>query len=98
MGCHHSVKADSPAIKKLSEFAKSRQTIPWARIYTVPQIIWFSHASHALDAKISCDTCHGPVAGREVLFKEKPTNMYSCMDCHAKNKVSNGCDFCHNSQ
>lgn len=98
MGCHSAIKKDSPAIQKLAGFAKSKQAVPWARIYQVPEIVWFSHAAHATDAKIECAECHGAIAERDAVFKEKPTNMYSCMDCHAKRKVSNGCDFCHNSQ
>ena len=98
MGCHTSIKKDSPHVQQLAEFAKQRKPVPWARIYTVPDYVWFSHASHATDAKISCETCHGPVAEREVLAKEKPTNMYSCMTCHAKHGAPNGCDFCHNTQ
>jgi hypothetical protein len=98
MGCHVSVKSDSPHVKKLAEAAKSKTPISWARIYTVPDYVWFSHATHAVDKKIECAYCHGPVAEREVLFKEKPTNMHSCMQCHARHGAPNGCDFCHNTQ
>ncbi|MFN7925720.1 MAG: cytochrome c3 family protein [Bryobacteraceae bacterium] len=97
MGCHASIKSDSPAIRKLVGFAKAKEAVPWARVYKVPDTVWFSHATHATDAKIECAHCHGPIAEREAVFKEKPTGMYWCMDCHAKRKVSNGCDFCHNS-
>lgn len=98
MGCHTSIKADSPHIKTLAEHAKARKPLPWAKIYAVPDYVWFSHASHHQDAGIRCETCHGPVAEREVLGKEKPTNMHSCMKCHAQMGASNGCDFCHASQ
>ena len=98
MGCHVSIKSDSPHIKKIQEAMKSKTPIRWARIYQVPDYVWFSHASHHTDKKTECATCHGPVSEREVLFKEKPTNMYSCMDCHAKTGAPNGCDFCHNTQ
>lgn len=98
MGCHASIKKDSPAIRKLADFAKSKQPVPWVKVYKVPDYVWFSHAAHAQDAKIACTECHGPVADRDVLAKERPTNMLSCMQCHAKRNVSNGCDFCHNTQ
>jgi hypothetical protein len=98
MGCHAIVKPDSPAIKKLAEHAKSKTAVAWVKVYKVPDYVWFSHASHVTEAGVTCDTCHGNVAEREVMFKEKPTNMHSCMQCHAKNKAPNGCDFCHNSQ
>jgi hypothetical protein len=98
MGCHATVKKESAQIRKLAEFAQSRKPVPWARVYTIPAYVWFSHASHFTDAKIECQACHGPVGEREVLGKERPTNMHSCMQCHAKHGASNGCDFCHNSQ
>lgn len=98
MGCHTTIKKDSPHIAKLAEFAKTRKPVPWVSVYRVPAYVWFSHASHHTDAKIACETCHGPVAERDVLAKERPTNMYSCMQCHARMGASNGCDFCHNTQ
>lgn len=98
MGCHVSVKKDSPAIQKLAGFAKAKTPAPWAKIYSVPDYVWFSHAVHVKDAKLECASCHGPVAERDVLFKEKPTNMFSCMACHSSRGANNGCDVCHNSQ
>jgi hypothetical protein len=98
MACHIAIKKDSPHILKLAEFAKAKRKVPWAKVYEVPDYVWFSHASHFHDAKIQCESCHGPVAERDALFKEKPTNMTSCMQCHAEHGAPNGCDFCHNSQ
>jgi hypothetical protein len=98
MGCHKTVKKESPEIQKLAAFAAKNEPVPWVRIYQVPDIVWFSHASHARDAKIDCATCHGQVSERDVLFKEVSTSMNACMKCHAERKVSNGCDFCHATQ
>ncbi len=95
MVCHTAVKSDSPDILKLAKAAKAGETIPWVRIYRVPDYVWFSHALHAVDAEIECAACHGPVATREVLVQEKPTSMEFCMDCHAAQKASNGCEVCH---
>lgn len=94
MACHVSIKSDSPRIEKLAEFAAAGERVPWEQIYRVPAYVWFAHASHS-EADIGCEVCHGPVAEREVLFKEKPTNMVSCMDCHAAHNAPNDCDFCH---
>lgn len=98
MGCHVAIKKDSPDIQKLASYAKSKTAIPWVRVYTVPDYVWFSHAVHVNEAKLECESCHGPVSERAAMFKEKPTNMFSCMACHAKHKAPNGCDSCHNSQ
>jgi hypothetical protein len=98
MGCHSSVKKDSPEIQKLAEAAAKKQPVAWVRIYEVPDFVWFNHLSHAEDAKIGCDQCHGDVAQRDVLFKEKSTSMNACMACHAAKKAPNACDFCHATQ
>jgi hypothetical protein len=96
MACHAAIKADSPHIQKLAEAEKSKRPIEWVKVYKVPDYVWFSHQSHAVDAKVACETCHGPVAAREKIFKEKPTSMVSCMDCHAQHEAPNDCDLCHN--
>jgi Cytochrome c7 and related cytochrome c len=96
MSCHESIKTESAAIQKLAQHAKSGTSIEWVRIYTVPDYVWFSHKSHHRGAGLECETCHGPVAEREVIVKEKPTSMAACMDCHAKRRASNDCGFCHN--
>jgi hypothetical protein len=95
MACHQTIKADSPAIQKLAEFHKNEKPVPWERIYRVPDYVWFSHELHHKEAKIACETCHGPVAERDVLAKEKPTSMASCMTCHAEMQAANECDVCH---
>lgn len=95
MACHASVKADSAHIRKLAQFSAEGRPVPWNRVYKVPDFVWFSHASHAVDAAVSCEICHGPVAEREALFQERPTTMASCMECHAEYGASNDCDLCH---
>lgn len=96
MTCHETIKSDSPAIQKLAEHAKMGKPIPWVKIYKVPEYVWFSHQAHHKGAAIECETCHGPVAEREVIVNERPTSMQSCMACHAKRGASNDCGFCHN--
>lgn len=98
MVCHSTIKADSPDILKIARAIESGKTISWKRLYQIPDYVWFSHATHAVDAKIACKVCHGPVASREILSAEKPTSMDFCMDCHAARKASNGCDVCHSRQ
>ena len=96
MGCHATIKADSPAIQKLAEYARAKKPAPWVRVYRIPDYVWFSHAVHHKEANIGCEVCHGPVGERQVLTKEKPTSMASCMECHARNKAPNDCSgVCH---
>jgi predicted CXXCH cytochrome family protein len=98
MGCHSSIKKESPEIQKLAAFVAKKQPVPWERVYRLPDIVWFSHSVHVKEAKVECAVCHGAVAERDVLFQEKSVAMLTCMACHAQHKAANGCDTCHSSQ
>jgi hypothetical protein len=93
--CHALIKADSPAIKKLNGYNSEKKTVPWVRIYEVPDYVYFSHKVHFKRAKIDCQVCHGPVAERDALSKEKPTSMQSCIDCHKEKGAPVNCRACH---
>jgi hypothetical protein len=64
------------------------------RVYQTPDFVFFSHKNH-LKAGETCETCHGPVATREVLAKEVSTNMTACMNCHVQRGATTECFFCH---
>ena len=98
MGCHATVKTDSEAVKKLAVYSKDKKPVPWVRVYRVPDYVWFSHESHFKGAQIACENCHGTVGERDVLTKEKPTSMASCMECHAARKAPVECNFCHETR
>jgi hypothetical protein len=95
MGCHTTVKTDNPAIRKLAEFYETKRPVPWVKVYEVPDFVYFSHTVHYREAHIECESCHGPVAEREVIAKEKPTSMISCIACHEKSKATRECGTCH---
>jgi hypothetical protein len=93
MACHASIKTDSPAIQKLATYHRDKKPVPWARVYKLPDYVWFSHKRHA---KSTCEACHGPVAQRDVLARELPITMVACMACHEDHNAPNECNVCHN--
>jgi Zn ribbon nucleic-acid-binding protein len=97
MQCHTAVKKESSAIQKLAAFHEKKQPVPWVRVYQIPSYVLFSHKAH-VDAGATCETCHGPVAQRDVLWRETNISMGGCMDCHQKKQVSNDCGFCHEAK
>ncbi|MBM3798141.1 MAG: cytochrome c3 family protein [Acidobacteria bacterium] len=97
MGCHTSIKKDSPHIAKLAETHTSGRPMPWVRIYQIPSFVFFSHRAHS-EAGNTCAECHGPVAERDALRKELSTSMGACMDCHRSKKAPNDCTFCHEAR
>jgi formate-dependent nitrite reductase cytochrome c552 subunit len=95
MACHATIANDKPPIQKLSEFAKSGRPIPWVRVYTVPEYVFWSHRIH-LKARLTCETCHGPVASRDALWKENDPSMDWCVQCHQQKNAGLGCGTsCH---
>jgi hypothetical protein len=98
MACHTTIAKDRPAIQKLAGFARSKDPIPWIRIYTVPAEVYWNHRTH-LKAGMTCLLCHGDVAKMEVTAQA--TNvayMEGCIDCHRQQNVSTGCEFCHEAK
>lgn len=95
MKCHATIAAERPAIKKLAEYAKSKQPIPWVRVYKVlPGVTW-THRKH-VEAGVQCETCHGTVGDLETMSETTAvTGMSSCISCHQGRSVSTACTVCH---
>jgi c(7)-type cytochrome triheme protein len=97
MQCHSAIKADSPAIQKVAEAARTAKPLKWRRVYEIPTYVFFSHRTH-LNAENTCEDCHGPVAQRDVLAREADISMKGCMTCHTAKKASNDCTTCHDQR
>jgi len=95
MKCHATIATDRPAIEKLAEYAHSKQSIPWVRVYKVlPGITW-THRKH-LEAGVQCETCHGAVRDLDAMSETTAvTGMASCVSCHQARRVSEACAVCH---
>jgi hypothetical protein len=98
MNCHVAVKKDSPHIAKLTAYHSEGKKVPWVRVYRIPEYVFFNHAKHIAVDGVSCETCHGPVAQRDVLRREKEVSMQACMDCHRAKGARNECTFCHDQK
>ncbi len=71
MNCHRTVKAQSPAIVTLAGFLKRSEPVPWARLYRLPDFVFFSHKREKSISMQSCMACHD---------KRKANN--NCDTCH----------------
>jgi cytochrome c7-like protein/class III cytochrome C family protein len=95
MQCHSVVAKDKPAIQKLASYAKSKQAVPWVRVYTVLPGVEWGHRQH-LQAGVSCETCHGQVREMEQMSEvTSVTSMAVCLNCHEANRAKTVCDTCH---
>ncbi len=94
MTCHEGIKKDSAAIRRLATYQGEGKSLPWARVYQIPDYVFFSHAKH-VGAKVDCAACHGSVTRSDTLRREVRINMKFCMDCHRARSARNECNVCH---
>ena len=95
MQCHSAIAVKSPAIQTLGQYVHQKKSIPWVRIYELPDFVYFSHQTHAAKSKIGCAICHAPVAERDVITLERPISMVACVDCHRSSGAPLKCNTCH---
>ena len=96
MGCHERVKTESPAIQQLAGAHATGGTIPWKRVYRLPDFVSFSHKTHTTGAAAAdCEGCHGPVREMDVMQRVRDISMAACLDCHQQKQASTRCDACH---
>lgn len=88
---------ESAEEEKLVGFITDGVEIPWQRVYTVPDHVYFSHRRHVVLAELECASCHGSVAGftEPVVEPQQAITMDWCMDCHRSSGVTNDCLACH---
>src|SRR5512141_1076595 len=54
------VRAERPGVKQLVAYWQNKQSIPWVRIYDLPDHVHFPHMRH-IKAGLDCQQCHGAV-------------------------------------
>ncbi len=95
MSCHQNIGETKPALAKLADYAKSGETIPWVRVYTLLPGPRWSHRTH-LQAGARCENCHGQVSKMDRMSEvTSVTTMYSCLSCHQANQAKTSCSTCH---
>ena len=83
-----------PEIKKLMGYWDKREPIPWVRVNSLPDHVYFPHMMH-IRAKLDCTACHGQVATMERISRTASLKMGWCLGCHRQHKASIDCWTCH---
>ncbi len=94
MACHQAIKADSPEVKKIAQYRDRREPIPWARIYQLPDFVYFNHVRH-VQSGIACSVCHGLTGTVPVSRQERNLEMDFCVECHTARHAPTDCATCH---
>lgn len=92
--CHLFIARDRPEIVKLTGYWEKKEPIPWVRVYSLPDHVYFPHMMH-LRAKLACSTCHGEVATMDRITRTVGLRMGWCLNCHRQHKASIDCWTCH---
>lgn len=92
--CHLYISPEAPEIKKLLGYWDRNEPIPWVRVNTLPDHVYFPHMMH-IRAGIDCTACHGDVAVMERITRTASLKMGWCLDCHRQHKASIDCWTCH---
>lgn len=113
VGCHQWVKEGaSPGsageIAKIFAYKDRGESIPWIRVYNLPEYVQFKHMRH-IRAGVDCQTCHGDIQDMNRVYMTPDTvlrphslwlpaaklEMGWCMNCHLERGASDDCAACH---
>jgi hypothetical protein len=79
--CHQDSVFKSNLFTAVRQSLASGQPIPWHRVNSVPDFVFFNHAAHVRNG-VACDTCHGPVHLMNEVYQVAPLTMEWCVACH----------------
>ncbi|MFQ5695093.1 MAG: cytochrome c3 family protein [Terriglobia bacterium] len=94
MGCHQVIAVRKAEVRKLADYWKQREPIPWLKIHNLPDFVYFSHKRH-VRAGVQCQECHGPVETMEVVTQQASLEMGWCLTCHQQRGAPIDCATCH---
>lgn len=97
LDCHEEPLTESPEEAKILQYSDSLGEIPWRRILSLRDHVYFSHMRHVTLAEIQCATCHGKMEKMKTPPPRplKRMKMAACIKCHKKRSVTIDCNACH---
>lgn len=94
MGCHKTIKTESPEIQKLGGYFQRKEPIPWVKIHNLKPYVYFTHKRH-VKRGIPCSTCHGEVQTMLPVRQVRSLSMGFCVSCHKTYGAPRDCLTCH---
>lgn len=95
--CHEDPQGETAEEAALVEYIRNGQSVPWRRLYRIPDHVFYSHRRHVTVAQLECVECHGDI-GISTSPPTQPLNdltMEFCIGCHEKRDASTDCIACH---
>lgn len=75
---------DGEEYSKDFHYLGQKESIPWVRVYYLPEFVHFSHKRHVLRG-FGCKTCHGEVEKMDIVYRVQKLEMGWCIGCHEEN-------------
>jgi hypothetical protein len=79
--CHLDSLINTDLFAPIRASIKNGQPIPWQRVTSVPDFVYFNHAVHVRTG-VRCESCHGPVNMMATVYQAAPLTMEWCLQCH----------------
>ena len=79
--CHRDATIRSALFAPVRDSLSSGRPIPWRRVTSVPDFVFFNHAVHVRTG-VACQTCHGPIESMPQVYQAAPLTMEWCLQCH----------------
>ncbi len=98
VGCHRWISTQTPDTQAVLDAFDEGRVVSWARVYNLPDFVFFSHQPHVVVAKVDCATCHGDVGSMTLAKRAVRHTMGFCLGCHkqqADNQRLIDCQICH---
>ena len=96
--CHAFSTKQTPTLATLNSYVEKKQPIPWVRIFSLKEFVFFDHRYH-LQNGTHCEGCHGPIGTEAVVSDTVGTSkMIFCQPCHVKSGAKTGCNTCHDAR
>ena len=81
MNCHSQIWLTSPTLEPVRASFRTNESIPWTRVYDLPDFVYFNHSIH-VNKGVGCSTCHGRVDQMPLTWQVATLQMRWCLDCH----------------
>jgi len=92
--CHSAIAINKPEVRKLLKYWQNKEPIPWVRIHSLPDFVYFSHKRHIKNG-VDCSICHGDVKAMDSIRRVRSLKMGWCVTCHKSYSAPTDCATCH---
>jgi cytochrome c553 len=65
-----------------------KNAVPWVKIHSLPDHVYFNHSQHTKAGKVQCQSCHGNIQEMDEVKQFAELSMGWCINCHRQSNVN----------